>query len=161
MARAKRFERFLYILWALSQVTLFAVLVVYAKRGAVFARESAAGPIGTGMLLGMLGLAIAWLAGLPFRLLAHWWARRYDVTDLDYVTFVFDDWLLLAGQFVAVCLALLITMALARSYGDYWWLPGAAVFVLIALVFSWAAPYLAIATASVMVYRRVTTGYDG
>ena len=72
MARAKRFERLLYILWGLSQVTLFAVLVVYAKRGAVFARESAAGPIGTGMLLGMLGLAIAWLAGLPFRLLAPW-----------------------------------------------------------------------------------------
>jgi STE24 endopeptidase len=122
------------------------VLVVYAKRGAVFARESAAGPIGTGMLLGMLGLAIAWLAGLPFRLLAHWWARRYDVTDLDYVTFVLDDWLLLAGQFVAVCLALLVTMALARAYGDHWWLPGAAVFVLIALVFSWAAPYLAAPT---------------
>ena len=42
MARAKRFERLLYILWGLSQVTLFAVLVVYAKRGAVFARDRSA-----------------------------------------------------------------------------------------------------------------------
>ena len=30
-----------------------------------FARESAAGPIGTGMLLGMLGLALAWLVAAP------------------------------------------------------------------------------------------------
>jgi STE24 endopeptidase len=140
--RAERYERFLYVDWLLAQLALLVVLAVYAKRGVVFMRESAAGPIGTGMLLGMLGLAIAWLVGLPFRLAAHWWARRYDVTDMDYVTFLLDDWVLLAAQFVAVCLALVITMALARAYGDHWWLPGAAVFVLIAMVFTFAAPYL-------------------
>jgi STE24 endopeptidase len=146
VARAERFERFLYVDWILAQVALFAVLVVYAKRGAVFARESAAGPIGTGMLLGMLGLAIVWLVLLPFRLAAHWWSRRYDVTDLDYFTFVLGDWAVLAAQFVSLCLALLITMALARAYGDHWWLPGAAVFALIALVFTWSAPFLAAPT---------------
>ncbi len=82
--RAERFERFLYVLWALGQIALLATLVVYARKGAVFMRESAAGPIGTGMLLGMLGLGIVWLVGLPFGLVAHWWARRYDQTDLNY-----------------------------------------------------------------------------
>src|SRR5206468_8938265 len=52
VARAARYERFLYADWVLAQVALFAVLVVYARRGAAYARESAAGPIGTGMLLG-------------------------------------------------------------------------------------------------------------
>ena len=67
VARAERFERFHYVLWVLSQIALLAVLVVYARRGIRFVRESAAGPIGTGMLLGMLGIAIAWLVRIPFR----------------------------------------------------------------------------------------------
>ncbi|MBA3401914.1 MAG: hypothetical protein H0U05_08000, partial [Actinobacteria bacterium] len=104
--RANRFERFLYVLWALSQVALLATLWVYARKGAAFTRESAAGPIGTGMLLGMLGLAIVWLVNLPFRLVGHWWALRYDVTDAGYVTWLLDDWILLGAQFVSLCLAL-------------------------------------------------------
>ena len=83
MARAERYERFLYVDWVLAQIALLAVLWLYARRGAVFTRESAAGPIGTGMLLGMLGLAIVWLVRIPFRLAAHWWDRRYGITDLD------------------------------------------------------------------------------
>ena len=46
-------------------------LWLYARRGAGLARESSAGPIGTGMLLGMLGLGIVWLVHLPFGLAAH------------------------------------------------------------------------------------------
>ncbi len=160
VARAERFERFLYVLWLLAQVTLLVVLAVYARRGAVFARESAAGPIGTGMLLGMLGLAIVWLVQLPFRVASHWWARRYDVTEMDYLTFLLDDWLLLAAQFVSVCLALLITMALARSYGDHWWLPGAAVFALIAMVFTWSAPYLTPTTTNLFDLEDVLAEED-
>ena len=49
-------ERFFLAMWVLSQIALFATLWLYARRGQRFARESAAGPIGTGMLLGMLGL---------------------------------------------------------------------------------------------------------
>ncbi len=142
VADAHRYERFLLVVWALSQIALIAVLWVYARRGAVFTRESAAGPIGTGMLLGMLGLAIVWLARLPFRLVAHWWDRRHDISDLDYLSWLFADWAVLAAEFLSICLALLIVMALARWLGDYWWLPGAAAFVAIAALFSFVAPYL-------------------
>ena len=90
-------------------------LAVYARRGARYARESAAGPIGTGMLLGMLGLAIVWLAQLPVR------ARRASGGSAattsprsGYLECVFGDWLALGGTFVAICLALLVVMALAR-----------------------------------------------
>ena len=82
-----------------------------------YARESAAGPIGTGMLLGMLGLAIVWIAQLPFTVAALWWQRRHDVSEVGYFEYVFGDWLALGGTFVAVCLALLIVMALARWLG--------------------------------------------
>jgi STE24 endopeptidase len=138
----RRYERFLYVVWLLAEITLLVVLWLYARRGVAFMRESAAGPIGTGMLLGMLGLAIVWLVQLPFRLASHWWDRRHDITDLDYLSWVFEDWVLLAAEFTSVCLALLIVMGLARWLGEAWWLPGAAAFVAIAALFSFVAPYL-------------------
>jgi STE24 endopeptidase len=140
--RAQRFERFHHILWVLSQIALIATLVVYARRGAAFARESSAGPIGTGMLLGMLGLAIVWLVALPFRAVGHWWSRRYEVTDLNYLDWILMDWTLLGAQFFSLCFALLVVMGLARRLGDNWWLPGAGVFVAIAAFFTFVSPYL-------------------
>ena len=142
VARAERYERFLYVDWVLAQIALLAVLVIYARRGVAFMRESAAGPIGTGMLLGMLGLAIVWLVGIPFRLAAHWWNRRYGQTNLDYLSWLVEDWTVLGAQFLSICLALLIVMGIARRVGDNWWLPGAAVFVAIASLFTFVAPYL-------------------
>jgi STE24 endopeptidase len=139
---AERYERLLLALWVLSQVALFAVLVVYARRGAVFARESAAGPIGTGMLLGMLGLAMTWAVGVPFGLVALWWDRRHGVSEVGLLEHLLDDWLTLAASFVAVCVALLVVMALARWLGEWWWLPGAAVFTAIVFTFAWGAPAL-------------------
>ncbi len=108
----------------------------------MLARESSAGPIGTGMLLGMLGLGIVWLVGLPFRIAAHWWTRRHDQSDLGYLDWIVEDWTILAAQFLSICLALLIVMGLARKLGEHWWLPGAAVFVGIAALFTFVAPYL-------------------
>lgn len=140
--RAERYERFLYVDWAAGQVVLLATLAIYARRGAAFARESAAGPIGTGMLLGMLGLAIAWLTQLPFSVAALWWERRHDVSEVGYFEWIFGDWLALGGAFVAICLALLIAMALARRLPVWWWLPGAAVMTAIAATLVFVGPYL-------------------
>jgi STE24 endopeptidase len=139
---AERYERFLLADWVLSQVVLFGTLAVYARYGARYARESAAGPIGTGMLLGMLGLAIVWLAQLPFALAALWWERRHEVSEVGYLEAVFGGWLGLGGTFVAVCIALLVVMALARRLGSWWWIPGAAVFTLIVAVLVFVGPYL-------------------
>jgi STE24 endopeptidase len=142
VARAERYERFLYVDWVLAQVALLVTLFLYARKGAYFTRESAAGPVGTGMLLGMLGLAIVWLVGLPFGLAALWWARRHDLSEMGYLTWLVDDWALLAAEFLSVCIALLVVMGLARRLGERWWLPGAAVFVTVGALFTFVAPYL-------------------
>lgn len=142
VGRAQRYERFLYVDSALAQVALLLTLWAYARRGAAFARESAAGPIGTGMLLGMLGLAVVWLVQLPFRAAAHWWERRHDLSDLGYVAWLFEDWWILGAEFLSVCVALLVVIGLARRLGERWWLPGAGVFVAVAALFTFGAPYL-------------------
>jgi Zn-dependent protease with chaperone function len=139
---AVRIERFFLVTWVLSQVALFATLWVYARRGQGLARESAAGPIGTGMLLGMLGLGIVWLVELPFTLLDVWWARRHDLTESGYVDWALEHWVELGAEFVAICLALLVVMFLARRLGELWWIPGAFVFLAIGTAFAFGQPYL-------------------
>ena len=117
--------------------------MVYARRGAAFAKQSAAGPIGTGMLLGMLGLALVWLSELPFGLAQHWWDRRHHVSSQGYLAWATGDWVQLGAEFLSICLALLIVMALARKLPSAWWLPGTIVFVAIATGFQFVLPYIA------------------
>jgi STE24 endopeptidase len=140
--RAEDYERFFYGDWFLSQVALLATLGLYARYGGRFVRESAAGRIGTGMLLGMLGLGLVWLSQLPFGLAAHWWQRRHDLTEAGYLEWAVSNWGMLGGAFLFICLALLIVMGLAGPLGDRWWIPGAAVFVALGATFAFVLPWL-------------------
>ena len=142
LERSEEYERFFRVEFIVSQLVLVLVLTLYAWRGARFARESAAGRIGTGMLLGMLGLAVAWLSQLPFRVAEVWWERRYDVVEVGYVEALLDNWLVLGAEFLSICLALLIVMGFAGRFPRHWWLPAAPVFVAIAALFAFALPYL-------------------
>jgi STE24 endopeptidase len=142
VTRAERYRRFLYVNWALAEVALLVTLAVYARRGARLVRESAAGPIGTGMLLGMVGLGLAWLVRLPFSVAALWWERRHGISSRGYAYVLLDGWLGLAGTFVALSLALLVLMALARRLGWWWWLPGSLVLAAVAASLVLIEPYL-------------------
>jgi len=142
LERAERYERFLRIDFVLSQLVLLVVLALYAWRGARFAKESAAGRIGTGMLLGMIGLALVWLSQLPFRIAEVWWDRRYEQTDAGYVESLFQNWVALGAEFLFISFALLIVMALAGRFPRRWWLGAAPAFVGLAVLFAVVAPYL-------------------
>lgn len=142
LGRADAYERFHRINWVLSTVALLAVLAVYARYGVRFMRESAAGRIGTGTLLAMLGFGIVWLVQLPFSLAANWWDRRHDVSKVGYVDVVFGGWVMLGAQFLFLSASVLIVMGLAGFLGDRWWILGGPAFVLIAALFVFVSPYL-------------------
>ena len=142
LERADDYALFLRINFLLSQVALVAVLALYAWRGARFVRESAAGRIGTGMLLGMLGLAIVWLVQIPFGVAAHWWDRRHDVTEVGYLEWFVTTYFGLGFAFLFISFAILIVMALAGVTRRYWWALGAPAFIGLALLFSFVLPYL-------------------
>jgi STE24 endopeptidase len=139
---ARSYERFLRWSYVVSALVLIAVFAVYARYGYRFVKESAAGRIGTGMLLGMLGFAIVWLVQIPVGLLDLWWQRRHGVSELGYVDWVLLNWFALGGEFLFVCFALLIVMGLAGPLGNWWWIPGSAVFVGLALLLTFVSPYL-------------------
>jgi STE24 endopeptidase len=142
LEEARDYERFLRINGLLSLVVLLGVLVLYARRGARLVRESAAGRVGTGMLLGMLGFALVWIAQLPFGLAAVWWERRHGVSELGYLEFVVSSWFALGGIFLFICVAIGIVMALAAPLGNRWWIAGAPVFVGLGLLFAFVTPFL-------------------
>jgi STE24 endopeptidase len=140
--RSGSYERFLAIDGVLASVTLVVVLAVYARRGQRLVRESAAGRVGTGMLLAMLGFAVVWLAEAPFGLAALWWERRHDVSHQGYLEWLLESFLSLGTVFVFVCAAVAIAMGLAGVMRRWWWLVAAPVFVALALLFTFLSPYL-------------------
>ena len=142
LARATSFERFLAIDGLLAQVVLIVVLWQYSRNWERFTRQSAAGRIGTGLLLGMLAFALVWLAQLPFGLAGVWWEHRHGVSTQGVVEYTVDSWLALGGRFLFICAAIAIVMALARPFRRTWWIPGALVFTGLALLFAFVSPYL-------------------
>ena len=138
----RSYELFLRVSFLVSLVVVVVVFALYARFGERFVGESAAGRIGTGMLLGMLGLAFLWLVQVPFGLADLWWERRHDVSELDYGTWIVENWFALGGEFLFICLALLIVMGLAGPLRNWWWIPGGAVFTGLALLFTFISPYL-------------------
>lgn len=136
------YERFLVIDGVLAAVTLLVVLAVYARRGHRLMRESAAGRIGTGMMLGMLGFAVVWLAELPFGLAAVWWQRDHGVSHQGYLGWVVDSFLGLGGTFLFVAAALAIAMGLAGRLRRWWWVAAVPAFAGLAFLFTLLSPYL-------------------
>ncbi len=149
LRRSDSFQRFLDVEGLLAWATLLAVLVLYARRGHRLMRESAAGRIGTGMLLGMLGFGLVWLAELPFGLVALWWERRHGVSHRGYVAWVFDSFFSLGSEFLFISLALAVAMGLAGLLRRWWWVVAAPIFVGLALLFTFVSPYLVPSTSAV------------
>jgi STE24 endopeptidase len=142
LSRFRAHDRFLTVDFILRNVVLLVVLFLYARRGAVLVRESAAGRVGTGMLLAMLGLAIVWVVQLPFDVAELWWERRYDIAKEGYVEFVIDDFLSLGGVFLSVSAATAVVLGLAKPLRRTWWVAAVPVFVAFAALEAYAAPYL-------------------
>src|SRR6266550_4538800 len=97
---AASYSRVERILWLVSTIAKLGALAVFARYGVRWARESAAGRMGTGMLLGMLGFALVWAAQLPLAVLEVWWARRHGLSTAGYLSVILGNWLALGGQFV-------------------------------------------------------------
>ena len=142
LSRSASYERFLRIDALLAALAQIAALVLFAVRGPGFMRESAAGRIGTGMLLGMLGLAFVWLAQFPFGVAALWWERRHGISSQGYFDWIVQDFLSAGGQFLFISLGLLIVMALAGLWRRWWWLAAAPALLAVTFLFALVQPYL-------------------
>jgi STE24 endopeptidase len=144
--RARSYERFVRIDYVLSQIALVAALVGYALRGERLEKESAAGRVGTGLLLGMLGLGVVWFAQLPFGVAELWWERRHGISHQGYVSWIVESFFSLGGAFLSICLVIAIVMGFAGWLRNRWWIPGVPAIVAVAVLVAFVTPFLIPAT---------------
>ena len=143
LRRSSSYERLLDIDGLLGQIVLVIVLAVYSRRGHRLMRESAAGPIGTGMLLGMLGLCDR-LARRRSR--SGWW-RSGGSAAMESRTRAtsspcWTSFLGLGSEFLFVSFALLLAMGFARLTKRWWWALAAPLFAGLALLSTFLSVYL-------------------
>ena len=140
--RAEAYER--VVDWVslgaiLAQIAALAVMAVRAPR---LARGVGLGPVGTGVIVGLVTMLAAWAAGIPFTAVLTWWERRHGLSDESYLAAVLGPYAELFGLTMTALLIVVVVMTLARKLGRYWWLVGAPAFVAIAAAFAFFVPYL-------------------
>jgi STE24 endopeptidase len=113
-----------------------------AWRAPTIARGIGIGPIGAGVVVGVVTMVATWAAGIPFTALDTWWARRYGLSNQGYAEAVLAPWAELAGMTVAALVTIVVVMSLARKISRLWWLAGAPALAAIAALFAFAIPYL-------------------
>jgi STE24 endopeptidase len=145
--RIDGYQRVVLIIMLGSIAAQITALCAMALRAPRLARGFGLGPIGSGIILGLLTVLAAWAAGIPFTILDTWWARRHGLTDLGYAEAVLAPYAELFGLTVTALVTIAIVMWLARKLGRLWWLAGAPAFAAIAAVFAFVFPYLVTAAS--------------
>jgi STE24 endopeptidase len=143
IARAERYERVEYALWALELVATIVALVILARRAPRLASSIALGRVGTGVILGMVVLVTLWAVSLPFGLVRQWWAARHGLASHDYLSWLFAPWAELTLSAVFALTTIAIVMGLAGRLGNRWWIVGAPVFVVLGASFAFLFGYVA------------------
>lgn len=143
---AEEHERVARLLSLGNIVVMLVVLVLYARHGGKLLKESAAGPIGTGFMLGILGFCLVWLAQLPLGLASFLWDQRYDVVDTNVGEWLLEQGSLVFSQAFSTTLILLVVMGFARLLPSGWWLPAGGLAVAISLGLAFVSPYLIAST---------------
>jgi len=140
--RAEDYER--VVVWVLlgSLLAQVVVLAVMAWRAPRTARGIGLGPIGTGVVLGLVTMLAAWAAGIPFTAVLTWWDHRHGLSDEGYVEAVIGPYAELFGLTVTALVTIVVVMWLARKLGRLWWLAGSPAFAAIAAAFAFLLPYL-------------------
>ncbi len=156
LASAHRYARFVYLLWLLQTAATVGALVVLVRRAPGIAWSTGLGPIGSGVVIGMLTLVSLWFVSLPFGIVLQWWDHRHGLAPGDYLAWLVGPWASLTFEAVYALGTIVLVMSLARKLGERWWIGGSAVFV--ALAFGFALLQGAVAGAGT---KPVPASYRG
>jgi STE24 endopeptidase len=143
ISEAARYERFLYVVWALELVATIVALIVLSVRAPKLVRSVGLGRVGSGVIVGMVMLVTLWFVSLPFGFAQQWWAARHGLAPNDYLAWLVAPWAQLSFEALFALTTIAIVMGLAGRLGERWWIPGAPVFAALALLFALLGGYVA------------------
>lgn len=144
LERAHRYWRFLEVNWLLGTVATIVALVVLARRAPRIARGLGLGPIGSGVIIGMLTLVTLWFVALPFSFAGQWWAARHGLAPHDYLAWLAAPWATLGFEAAYAMGVIVFVMWLARRLGRNWWIVGAPAFIGLAVLFAFLQGFVAV-----------------
>jgi STE24 endopeptidase len=139
---AADYERVERLLVVLSIIATLVALVVLMRRIPPLARTTGLGPIGSGMIVGMVMLVVLWAVDLPFSIALRWWAIDHDLAHGSWVEWLVEPWAVLGGSIGFIMLQIAVVMGFARKYPRFWWIPVPPVFLAITVLFIVVSPYL-------------------
>jgi STE24 endopeptidase len=150
LAEAHRFSLALQLDWLLGTAATVVALVVLVRRAPRFAGKIGLGPIGSGVIVGMVTLTTLFFVGLPFAFFEQWWSARHGLAPDDYLAWLVAPWMTLSFEAIYALVAIVIVMALGRLLGRFWWLVGAPVFVGLAVLFVFLQGWIAAGGATAL-----------
>jgi STE24 endopeptidase len=133
-------SRVLLVATLVVELAVLAVLVWKAGPLADLLAGGLRGRIRTGVGVGVAAVLSLWLALLPLGAAAHWWRRRYGLSEQGYGAWLGDQALSLAIEALLVAAAVALVMALAARMGGAWWLAGGPALAAAGIVFILAQP---------------------
>jgi STE24 endopeptidase len=140
--RAESFELFLDANHLLAPLAGAVALFVLSVRAPGFARGTGLGPVGAGIIVGMVTIVVLTAISIPFDLAEQWWYRRHGLSDESYLEWLIAPWSSLGVLAILTLFLIAVTMALARWIGRLWWVAGAPVFIALAAFFAFVFPYV-------------------
>jgi STE24 endopeptidase len=140
--RAEHYERFLRIVAVLALVATIMALLVLIRLAPRLARNTGLGPVGAGVIVGMITITVIWAASFPFAVAARWWDGRYGLTRGSWFDWFFEPWGELGGTAVLAVIQITVVMLLARRYARFWWAPAMAIFTVLIALAIFVSPYL-------------------
>jgi STE24 endopeptidase len=142
LARTVRYERFVRVDFVLSMLASIVALAFFVRRAPRLARGTGLGPIGAGMIVGVVMLVLLWAVDLPFSVAGRWWDHRHGLLKTSWGDWLLGPWAGLSAAVVGLMLQIAILMGLARRFPRYWWLAVTPVIAALAAAFVFASPYL-------------------
>jgi STE24 endopeptidase len=136
------YARFVRIVVVLSILTTIVTLAVLVRKIPPLARATGLGPIGSGMIVGMVMLVVLWAVDLPFSIALRWWDVRHDLAHGSWIQWLIEPWAVLGGSIGFIMLEIAVVMGFARKFPRFWWIPVPPVFLAIAVLFVFVSPYL-------------------
>jgi STE24 endopeptidase len=137
-----RFDRFFEIEWILATLVSLAVLVVLAWRAPRFVRSLGLGPVNAGIITGVLVATVLWAVSVPFDIASSWWSRRHGILQESWVSIVLSPWGALLRTSFMTAIVLAVVLLLAKRLARSWWVPAAAIVLVLAVVVQFVQPYV-------------------